>query len=247
MPCTFLIIAFSYQTKKIRYLAWFVAFLTIIFAIIRARRGMLFTLVTPMIFATFIYFLESKKKIGLILVSLVAVVFIGIYGMMFFNESSFFDSFKSRVDEDTRTGVEECYYSDMKAGDWVIGKGINGAYYCPHIDPNSLTDYRSIIETDYLNIILKGGIISLALFLLVTVPAAVKGIFYSNNNLSKACGFWILLWIMNLYPTTVVSFNLNYLLVWIAVAICYNDKIRGIPEDLMKFYFSNLAVKASHN
>jgi hypothetical protein len=135
----------------------------------------------------------------------------------------------------------------MKSTDWIIGRGINGQYYCPHFDPNSLTDYRPIIETDYLNIILKGGIISISLFLLITLPAAVKGIFYSNNNLSKAAGFWILIWLMNLYPTTVVAFNLNYLLFWIAVGICYNKKIRSIPEDLMKVYFSRLAIVANQN
>jgi hypothetical protein len=247
MPITFLLIAYSYQTKKVKYLAFFIVFLTILFAIIRARRGMLFTLVTPMIFAAFIYFVESRKKIAIFLISIVSVVFIGAYGLAFFNESSFFSSFRSRVDEDTRSGVEECFYSDMKANDWVIGKGINGRYYCPHIDPNSLTDYRSIIETDYLNIILKGGIVSLSLFLLIAIPAAVKGIFYSNNNLSKAAGFWVFLWLINLYPTTVVSFNLNYLLFWIAIGICYSKKIRSIPEDLMKLYFSNLAIVANQN
>jgi hypothetical protein len=247
IPCTFLLITYSYQTKKIKYFALFITIITIVFAIIRARRGMLFTLVTPMLFAAFIYFIESKKKMPIFIISLISVVFISIYGLAFFNQSSFFSSFRSRADEDTRTGVEECYYNDMKSTDWIIGKGINGQYYCPHFDPNSLTDYRPIIETDYLNIILKGGIISISLFLVITLPAAVKGIFYSNNNLSKAAGFWILIWLMNLYPTTVVAFNLNYLLLWIAVGICYNKKIRSIPEDLMKLYFSRLAVVANQN
>jgi hypothetical protein len=247
IPCTFLLLAYSYQTKKIKYFALFITFITIIIAIIRARRGMLFTLVTPMIFASFIYFLESKKKMSIFLISMISVIFISIYGLAFFSQSSFFSSFKSRIDENTRTGVEDCFYSDLKTSDWVIGKGINGQYYCPNVGQNSPTDYRSIIETDYLNIILKGGIVSLSLFLLITLPAVVKGIFYSSNNLSKAAGFWILIWLMNLYPTTVVAFNLNYLLLWIAVGICYNKKIRSIPEDLMKLYFSRLAIVANQN
>jgi hypothetical protein len=165
-----------------------------------------------------------------------------MYGLQFFNESKFFSSFKSRVKEDTRTAVEECFYNDMKATDWIIGRGINGEYYCPDIVPDSKSDYRPIIETDYLNIILKGGIISFLLFLLITVPAAIKGIFYSSNNFSKAAGFWILMWLMNLYPTTVVTFSLNYILLWVAVGVCYNKTIRSIPEELMKIYFSNLTV-----
>jgi hypothetical protein len=242
MPSIFLLITYSYQTKKVKYLAWFIVFLTIGFAIIRARRGMLFTLTAPMVFAAFMYFRESKRKMALILISILSIVVIGVYALQFFSQSSFFSSFRSRVDEDTRSGVEDCFYSDMKAKDWIIGKGVNGEYYCPHVDPDSLTDYRLIIETDYLNIILKGGIVSLALLLIITIPAMVKGIFYSNNNFSRAAGFWILLWILNLYPTTVVNFTLNYLLFWIAVGICYNKKIRSIPEEIIKTYFSRLAV-----
>jgi hypothetical protein len=247
IPCTFLLLAYSYQIKKIKYLVLLVIFITILIAIVRARRGMLFTLATPMIFAAFIYFIESKKKIAMILVSIIAVVFIAGFGLMYFGESSFFNSFKSRIDEDTRSGVEVCFYSDMKTNDWIVGKGISGEYYCPGVGQNSISDYRSIIETDYLNIILKGGIISISLFLLIVLPAAVKGIFYSSNNLSKAAGFWIIIWLMNLYPTTVVAFNLNYVILWIAVGICYNKKIRNIPEEVMKLYFSRLAVVANQN
>jgi hypothetical protein len=77
----------------------------------------------------------------------------------------------------------------MKTEDWVIGRGMLGQYYCPGVDEatfqNSYTDYRNMIETDYLNIILKGGLISLGLVLLITIPAAIKGIFYSKTYFQK--------------------------------------------------------------
>lgn len=246
LPCTFIILTYSYQTKRVKYLAFSVVFLSIIFAIIRARRGMLFSFVAPLALASIIYFLESKKKIGIFFVVLFSMIIVAIYGMQFFSESTFFSSFRSRVGQDTRSGVEECFYNDMKRTDWIIGKGINGTYYCPGIDPNALTNYRSIIETDYLNVILKGGLISISLFLLISIPAAIKGIFYSNNNLGKAAGFWVLVWLMNLYPTTVVAFNMNFLLFWIAVAICYNKKIRQVPDEILKMYFSKFAIAANN-
>jgi hypothetical protein len=247
VPSAFLLLAYSYQTKRIKYFAWLIIFLEIVFSIIKARRGMLFTLVTPVIFTFFIYFQESKKRTAIILIAMISAIFISVSGLIFFRQSSFFNSFQSRIDTDTRTGVEDCFYDDMKTTDWIIGKGINGEYYCPSAGQKSITDNRTIIETDYLNIILKGGIISLSLFLLITLPAAVKGIFYSSNNLSKAAGFWILIWLMNLYPNIVVNFNLNYLLLWIAVGICYNKKIRSIPDEVLKLYFSRLAIVANQN
>ena len=79
----------------------------------------------------------------------------------------------------------------MKTPDWIAGRGITGQYFCPDIEEEQFNDYRSVIETGYLNIILKGGFVSLILLLLITIPAIIKGIFYSNNILSKAAGIWI--------------------------------------------------------
>ena len=90
-----------------------------------------------------------------------------------------------------------------------------------------------MIETDYLYIILKGGIISLGLLLLILIPAIVKGLFYSRNLLSKASAIWILLWVIELYPANVNSFSLNHILVWLAVGICYSREIRNMPEKIV--------------
>lgn len=241
LASTFLILAYSYQSRNVKIMAWGVVVLTALFALIRARRGMLFLYVNAIAFSLIIYLSQSKKKIVVVMISLLSILLITIYGLQFFNNSSLFQSFKSRVDEDTRSGVEECFRSDMTTTDWIIGKGIAGRYYCPGVDPNSLTGYRSVIETDYENIILKGGIISLSLLLLITIPAAVKGIFYSKNILSKAAGFWILAWLLSLYPATGVVFTINYLIVWMAVGICYSKKIRSVPEDQMGFFLKNNA------
>ncbi len=241
VPMTFLLLVYPYQTTTTKLLALFVTLLSIFFAIIRARRGMLFTLVTPLMFACIIYFLQSKKKFGLYMIALIVVVFLSMFALQF-SESRIFTSIKSRANEDTRSGVENCFYDDMKTTDWIIGRGINGQYYCPILGSNVQSDYRTLIETDYLNIILKGGLISLVLFLLITIPAAVKGIFYSKNNLSKAAGFWIVMWILNLYPTTVVSFTINYLLFWVCVGICYSPTVRNVPEDMTKIYLSKFSI-----
>jgi hypothetical protein len=242
LPMTFLLLVYSYQATTTKLLALFITFLSVFFAIIRARRGMLFTLLTPLMFTAIIYFLQSKKKIGLYMISIIVAAFLGMIALQFFSESRIFNSIKSRANEDTRSGVENCFYDDMKTTDWIIGRGIAGQYYCPILGNKVESDYRPLIETDYLNIILKGGLISLVLFLLITIPAAVNGIFYSKNNLSKAAGFWILMWILNLYPTTVVSFTINYLLLWVCVGICYSPTIRNVPEEMTKIYLSKFSI-----
>ena len=79
--------------------------------------------------------------------------------------------------------------------------------------------------------ILKGGIISIVIFLLFLIPAVIKGFFDSKNLLSKAAAIWILLYIMYSYPTIIHDYSMKYLLVWLSAAICYNTKIRKMTDD----------------
>jgi hypothetical protein len=168
------------------------------------------------------------------------VFLLGIYGLKVYKDdkNNLFSLITERADEDTRSGVEEYFYKDMDTKSWIIGRGISGEYYCPGIDADGFSNYRDSIETDYLNIILKGGIISLALVLLIAIPAIIKGLFNSKNILSKASGIWILLWLIDLYPANVSAFNLNYLLVWISIGICYSSTIRNMPESAIKEIFT---------
>jgi hypothetical protein len=147
-----------------------------------------------------------------------------------------------RGDEDTRSAVEIYFYDDMKTKDWIIGKGINGEYFAPDIEKEQLTNYRSNIETGYLQTILKGGLISLGLFILIAVPALLKGIFYSRNILSKAAGIWILMALINSYPSTVNTFTLRYLLVWISIGICYSKEIRQMENSYIKDIINPIQV-----
>ena len=92
----------------------------------------------------------------------------------------------------TQERVELYFYDDMKTKDWIIGRGINGEYFLSNVEENQITNYRRNIETGYLQTILKGGLISLGLFIFIAIPALIKGLFYSKNILSKAAAIWIL-------------------------------------------------------
>jgi hypothetical protein len=88
-----------------------------------------------------------------------------------------------------------------------------------------------------LQIILKGGLISLLLLFGILIPAAFKGIFQSKNLLAKAAGIWIVLALINMYPSTINTFTLNYVLVWISVGICFSQTIRNISDETLKLFF----------
>lgn len=236
MPCAFLLLTYKYHSNKRKAIALAVMIISLLFAIYKARRGLSSIISTFLLFAYLIYLINTNKKIIIIYLSILIFV-AGLFQISRtyeINQKGLFGLIANRGEEDTRTGVELYFYDDMKPKDWAIGKGINGEYFCPDIEENQLTNYRTLIETGYLQIILNGGIIKLILYLLIAIPAIILGIFYSRNILSKASGVWIFVALISLYPTTVESFSLHYLLVWFSIAICYSKKIRNLSDEMIK-------------
>ncbi len=245
VPSGIILLTFPYQNKRVKYLALIVIFVSVLFSVIRARRALLFLTISPLLFTYIIYLYTKRKSFFSMLFPLVLSLLILFYGVKDFSENTpeFFSLLSERATQDTRSGVERFFYRDMTTQDWIIGKGIDGLYFCPGIETGVHAIYRGMIETDYLNVILKGGLISLVLLLLMAVPAMIKGIFYSKNILSKAAGAWILLWILGLYPATVSTFSLHYLTFWMAIGICYSEVIRNIPERTLFSIFSTFGKK----
>jgi hypothetical protein len=239
ISCGFILLTYKYHSTKRKLIAIATIVLILLFAIVRARRGLILMTSGVILMSYVQYLVNSKKKI-LIFYSTILLITLGsLYAASIYNIKSnrIFSFIAERGDEDTRTGVELYFYADMKPLDWTIGRGIAGKYYCPNIEEDAVSNYRSVIETGYLQIVLKGGLISLLLLLLITIPAIFKGIFYSKNMLSKAAGIWIFLALTSLYPATVDTFSMRYLLVWISVGICYSKEIRNIPDNVLKEYF----------
>lgn len=247
VPAGFLLLTYPYQSFWKKVFAFFIVGVTLLLALIRARRAIIFMEASYLLCFYFIFLYINKIKFQALFFSLILIGALVFGGIKMYNKykGDAFEFITERIGEDTRTGVEVCLYDDLTTKDWIFGKGMSGQYYCPGIDDGVFNDYRNMIETDYLNIILKGGIISLALLLLITIPAAILGIFYSKNLISKAAGIWIFLWVTDLYPTVVTTFALQYVLVWIAVGICYSREIRNMAEEEVKELLSNKKPKAS--
>lgn len=242
-PIGFILLSSYYHSKKRNLLSVIIIIASLLFAIIRARRGLIFITSSIMISSILVYFFHSRKKIFIIYIFVFLALLAGIYTNSIYkvNDNKLFSFLAERGTEDTRLGVELYFYDDMQETDWIIGKGLTGKYFCPDIEKNQPTNYRFLIETGYLQIILKGGILSLGLLMLIVIPASIKGLFLSRNMLGKAAAIWILLFIIKLYPTHSVSFDLNYLLVWISVGICFSPTILKMTDKELKLKFELLS------
>ena len=86
--------------------------------------------------------------------------------------------------------------------------------------------------------ILKGGIIYLSLYCFLLLHSAYKGFFKTNNRLTKAFALYIFFHVLFLVPFGVISFDLEYLFVWVGVMICQSNKYRLMTNQQIKYYLA---------
>ncbi|OOG68055.1 hypothetical protein B0E43_22650 [Algoriphagus sp. A40] len=240
-PVGFILLNFDLQSNQRKLFALAIFALSIVLSIIRARRGILLMEVIVAVFAFTFYFFRSSKKIGWVL----ALIYLVILGYQFYSldyslsNIQFLGNILEKGLENTRTYVEDCFYSSMSTLDWIIGKGYNQGYLCPGIDESLFgTSIRKVIETDYLQLILTGGLVNLILLLSIILPAVYLGFFQSSNMFSKKAATWIMIWLFFLYPSNGYTVSIFHISVWIMVALCYNKEFREISDKTIFNYFT---------
>ncbi|MFN8250473.1 MAG: hypothetical protein U0V75_01230 [Ferruginibacter sp.] len=238
-PAIFNLFFYVFQKKQRNIFLFIVTLLSVYLTIYRARRGAILMNVTALLGILMVYLIYTKRTFWIIFLSVFFTLFMSVF-MSNVKLPSMFDNLQQRGDDDTRTGVELAMKADMNPVQWVFGKGLGGTYYCPLIvdDPNNITFQRRVIETGYLQIILNGGILYLALLGMILFPAVYKGLLKSHNAFTKGAAIFILLWIFYQYPRIVTGFNMYYIEIWIAAGICLSEKIRNMSDDTIKAYLN---------
>lgn len=221
---SFMMLCFAFVVPKYRWLAFICMFLALFTVMFTARRSGVFIDLLIFIFTFYLYTFESKEGSKILKVLFVLAIigtgFIVFY--MYFDTT--FSLLFSRLDEDTRSGVEDYFYSSFngKTSDWIVGRGINGFYFSPFAGDVD----RQIIETGYLQLILKGGIINLILFVFFLLHSAFLGFFRTKNVLTKAMALYLLAHVIYLIPFGLPTFSFEYIIVWVCVVYCQSKDWR---------------------
>ena len=230
----FILLTWNYHNNKRRMLAILVVLLSLLISTILARRNIMLTFSNYILFSIILLLFNSKQSIinKIFLILIVVSSFTGAYFLFNKYQDALFSRITDRMEENTRDQIFTGFFSSMSTQDLIYGKGFDGTYYAPTIEEN---DNRSIIECGYLQTILKGGIVNLALFLLIALPAAFLGIVKSNNTIATASGTIIILWLIDMFPWGMPALNIRYILVWICISICYSKEIRNLSEAEIKY------------
>lgn len=198
-----------------------------------ARRGGLAMSVLYLVMAWGMYTFNDNRTSKLKMI-VIAVLILALGYVLFSNMAdSFFATLMERGAEDSRSGVEESFYADMKTeADWIFGRGWFGQYYEP-----AIKNYRSSIETGYLVLILRGGFLYLIPYVLVLAISFLNGYFRSNNLLSKSFAIMCLMQLISLYPYGWPAFNFSHFILWIGIWCCNRSSFRNLTDLTILNYF----------
>lgn len=226
----FLLLTWNYQDKKTKAIAFFTVLLSLFIATVMGRRNIMLTFTNYMLFSALIILLNSthsiKSKVYVLTVAILLTIF--SFNIFINYQDKLFNRISGHLTENTREIVYNAFFDDMSTNDWILGKGFMGEYYCPGAEEGK--DNRFIIESGYFQTILKGGWVSLGLFLLIALPAAFLGIVKSKNIISKASGVIVILWLIDMFPWGLAAMNIRYILLWTCIGICYSKEIRKLSD-----------------
>lgn len=225
------VVIMVYFRKYLNSRQWnwfFIAYVgSILIQVFLARRGGLVMSVMYLVMAWGMYVLNDKytSKFKMIIL---AIVVIGLCFMLFTNMAdSLFSTLIERGTEDSRGGVEENFYADMKSqSDWIFGRGWFGQYWEP-----AMCVYRSTIETGYLALILRGGFLYLIPYVMVIGLTIFNGYFRSNNLFCKSFAIMCLMQAISLYPYGWPAFNFFHFIIWMGVGICNLPNVRKLTDN----------------
>ena len=230
----FSLLCYEFISKKQKWLAIlsnaFMLFLCLYFA----RRGGIVIIFLYFIAAFYLYLQQSNGATKFMKALFMLLIIGTISFTVFMYSDTTFSLLFSRIDEDTRSGVDESLIRYLDSEDaWFFGKGIDGVY-----THSSFDQPRYDHETGYLYMILKGGIVYLSLYVFLLLHSAYVGFFQTNNRLTKAFAIYLLMHVFLLVPFGLITFDLEYLFVWIAVASTQYSKFRLMTNEQMKQYLA---------
>ncbi len=233
----FLFLNTKYLSKKVSWVSFISLLVGLVSFIYLARRNAIISFGSLLITGLYIILRSFSASKFIKFIPVLGAIFIVSVYVIDRLPGSLTQRLNDRVTEDSRSFVFENLFKGLK-NDMFFGKGMNGTYYSPMDDELTedgiqygAIEYRNGIENGYLQLLLNGGYVNIVLFVLTALPAAFLGIFKSRNQLSRSCGIVVFLWLMDMGIYGLPRLLLEYVLVWIAVGICYSQSFRNRSEE----------------
>lgn len=215
---------FTKRQQWISLIIWAIYFFLMM---LNARRNTSFTLLLYAFIAYMFSVFGSIKRHKLKAIFLILIFIIsGLVLSLNFESlaSGLFKNLADRAMEDTRSGVEELFFADFSKAsetDWIFGRGMDGGYYqiTTNEETGEINDNRTAIETGYLNMVLKGGLVYDVVVILIMLLAIKRG-YGKKNRMYSFLATILLTYFIDLYTTNpVCTFSVRSILFWLCISI----------------------------
>lgn len=195
--------------------------------ILNARRNVILSFALYGSLVVILYFFRKKKDIKIVFLALAGFLLLSI--AVFLNLSRLSDGmFSNLLDrglEDTRSGVEMLFFADIASSpvsDAIVGRGMDGTYFqiVQVEDTMETTTDRGVIETGYLHMMLKGGLVYVLLVVFLIILSVFNG-FKSRRRDLCYISCVLIIYLIDLYTTSPVAvFGVRSIIFWFAVSCC---------------------------
>jgi hypothetical protein len=145
---------------------------------------------------------------------------------------------------DTRTLLyEEVLSSAIKHDYWLFGRSPargNETKIFAGMYMNERSSERVRNEVGICNVFTWTGLIGVCLYFLIFVKASYLAINQSKNTISKLLGIYISFRWCNSWIAEITNFDLINFTIWIAVALCFSEKFRGMNDKELKIWVKGI-------
>jgi hypothetical protein len=246
-PVGLLLLLVSFIEKKYAIISLIIVSLIMIIGLVYGRRTVVLTSGLYIVFSFCLNVLFNKRRsftLKFFSVSLIGVAIFFLVNFFTSSDDSSIFQIKDRIDTDSRTEVVNAFVNDFGEFDYLVGRGINGAFYNPTKYWNlENDDYREVvwrtnIENGYLYFILKGGIIYLALFLIMIFRAIYLAFFRANNLFVKGTALYLVVYLTEMIGFGQPAVIIKYFLVWVCIGICSSAKFRKLSNQQVHHFIN---------
>ena len=156
--------------------------------------------------------------------------------ILFITSSSGFGSeLLKRYDEgyeNREVFFEEVLISLSERNSFIFGDGAQATYYS-----EAKSEDRNIVEHGYYDMLLRSGVVFVALFCLISILAAYRGFFKSNNTFTRRLAIYIILYLILMFGHGVFEFSYRVFFLWVSISICLSDNYLKMKDIEMLSYF----------
>lgn len=245
LASAFVLLTYRYHSRRI--VTWAIVALVVglLIATLTARRNLMMTCALYMLGAGVIWFFRDGKtsnqnRFFIVLSAVIVVILVAAAFMLESNGA--FRLISERAGENTRDYVFLFYFTDLLQTplDIVFGRGIRGAYECGGVDDTSGYDTtRQCIENGFLQLMLKGGICYLVLYLTTFFYAIRRGL-KSTNQVCIAAAIVLLVQVLDMFPFGLHAMNIKAFMIWMCVAILlHKDLWKKSDKEIEDLFFES--------